>query len=217
MTKPWRRLSVWTGSVGSRADFLSKCLLRLLENRGRSTLLRLVLLALKIKTTAKRKPEFKFDERTRLVDALFPSLVPSFEEQIQQSCEIIEAFASLCGKREYPRPRAWQKDDAVIDDSSSKVKECFLDTEPDTYPTRCPGTQCLFYLGDTKMEPRGKIRCFANPYSLTRHVQRYLQCIPPSESFPCSHPSCTPGGVLVIGYDAFKLQALQEHCIVHSA
>ena len=54
----------------------------------------------------------------------------------------------------------------------SEVKPCFLDTEPDIYPMRCPGTQCLFYLGDVSLAANIRTWCFKNPFTLTQHVDK---------------------------------------------
>jgi hypothetical protein len=53
-------------------------------------------------------PAFRFSEREALARLLFPSPTPkpaSYQQQIRDSCEIIRLYASLCGRREYPRTR----------------------------------------------------------------------------------------------------------------
>lgn len=162
------------------------------------------------------QPDFLFTERTKLANALFScsSTATSYTEQIDQSCDIIETYASLCGRREYPRLRIQQGKNSAIED---EVKPCFLDTEPDVYPIRCPGTQYLFCLDNNSLPPNTRTRCFANPYSLTRHVhEQHLRRIPTSMSFTCPHPSCTLDGVLLISHNEFKLHAMRDHYIVHT-
>ncbi len=149
------------------------------------------------------KPTFRFSEREELARLLFPSPTPtptptptSYEKQIEDSCQIIRAYASLCGRGEYPRPRH-QPEQAGQDPPESldvgdvtDIKPCFLDTEPDMYPLLCPGTQCLFCLGDVSLAPNIRTRCFANPFTLTRHVHKqHLGYLPRDQRFVCPHPS----------------------------
>jgi hypothetical protein len=39
-----------------------------------------------------------------------------------------------------------------------------------TFIRYCPGTQCLFCLGDVSLAPNIRTRCFANPFTLTRRA-----------------------------------------------
>ena len=168
-------------------------------------------------------PAFRFSEREGLAKLLFP--LPSQEakssrQQIEDSCQIIRLYSSLCGRREYPRTRRGPQDasqdqsDSVI----SNVKPCFLDTEPDIYPMRCPGTQCLFCLGDITLTADIRTRCFKNPYTLTRHVDKqHLRYLPKGQSFNCPHPSCSLEGFVLQDANHFKNHALQGHDIAHSS
>jgi hypothetical protein len=140
-------------------------------------------------------PAFLFSEREALAELLFPSptLKPkSQQEQIEDSCQIIRLYTSLCGRREYPRTRCGARRDNQDQSEElgdvSDVKPCFLDTEPDIYPMQCPGTQCLFCLGDVGLAANIRTRCFANPFTLTRHVHKqHLQYLPAGQSFTCLH------------------------------
>ena len=91
-------------------------------------------------------PTYRFSEREGLAKLLFPLPLQkpkSYQQQIEDSCQIIRLYSSLCGRREYPRTRRGQQDASQDQsesvDSISEVKPCFLDTEPDIYPMRCPG------------------------------------------------------------------------------
>jgi hypothetical protein len=125
--------------------------------------------------TGPSMPAFRFSEWEALARLLFPSptLTPTFyQQQIEDSCEIVRLYASLCGRREYPQTRRQDQSKSIDLEEETEVKPCFLDTEPDIYPMRCPRTQCLFYLGDVSLAASIRTRCFANPFTLTRHVHK---------------------------------------------
>jgi len=168
-------------------------------------------------------PAFRFSEREALARLLFPPPTPkpaSYQQQIEDSCEIIRLYASLCGRREYPRTRTRRQDlsKSVDLEEETEVKPCFLDTEPDIYPMQCPGTQCLFCLGDVSLAASIRTRCFANPFTLTRHVHKqHLQYLPAGQPFTCPHPSCSLDGFLLQDANHYKNHALLVHGIAHSA
>jgi Protein of unknown function (DUF3435) len=172
-------------------------------------------------------PEFRFSEREGLARLLFPSSAStpaSTQQRNSSSCEIIRLYASLCGRREYPRPRRQpghagrDQPNAVGSEGLADVRPCFLDTDPDIYPIRCPGTQCLFCLGDTSLAAEIRTKSFGGPWSLTRHVQRqHLLYLPQGEPFTCPHPSCSLDGVQLDHHDHYKNHALRVHGIVHSS
>jgi len=80
-------------------------------------------------------PSFRFSEREALARLLFPPPTPtpaSYQQQIEDSCEIVRLYASLCGRREYPRTwRQLRRDDeaqseSVDSEDDTDVKPCFL-------------------------------------------------------------------------------------------
>jgi hypothetical protein len=170
-------------------------------------------------------PAFLFSERDALAKLLFPppTLKPKpYSEQIEDSCQIIRLYASLCGRREYPRTRRGAQHDGQDRSEESgevsEIKPCFLDTEPDIYPMQCPGTQCLFCLGDVSLAANVRTRCFANPFTLTRHVHKqHLQYLPTKQPFTCPHPSCSMDRFLLQDANHYKNHALMVHSVAHSA
>ena len=102
-------------------------------------------------------------------------------------------------------------------DDVAEVGPCFLDTEPEIYPMQCPGTQCLFCLGDDKLAADTRTRCFAKPLTLRRHVHtQHLKYLPEGKSFTCPHPACSLQSVQLTNHSHFKSHALQDHNIVHT-
>ena len=164
------------------------------------------------------KPEYRFTERAELTTLLFPAVRSqpvSYSEQVHMSCEIIRNYESLCHRREYRRPPVKRAKSNTVDEPVD-VKPCFLDTEPDIYPMQCPGTQCLFCLGDTTLCVEIRTRCFSKPFTLTRHVQtQHLQYLPKGKPFICPHPSCALDSVQLQHADHFKSHALQAHSVAH--
>jgi hypothetical protein len=171
------------------------------------------------------KPTFPFSEREALTKLLFPP--PTLKskphhKQIEDSCQIIRLYASLCGRREYPRARRGAQSDGQDQSKEStvvsEVKPCFLHTEPDMYPMQCPGTQCLFCLRDDSLAANIRTRCSANPFTLTRHVQKqHLQYLPAGQSFTCPHPLCFVDGFTLEDANHFKNHALTVHSVAHYA
>jgi hypothetical protein len=149
-----------------------------------------------------------------------PSLPTFLFSEREDSCQIIRLYTSLCGRREYPRTRRRSghdsQDQSAESIEASEVKPCFLDTEPDIYPMQCPGIQCLFCLGGVGLAANIRTRCFANPFSLTRHVHKHLQYLPKGQPFTCPHPSCSMDGFLLQDSNHYKNHALMVHSVVHS-
>ena len=174
-------------------------------------------------------PVFQFSEREELARLLFPSpdAKISYDQQIKDSCQIVRLLTSLCDRRQYPRSRRQLRYDGSGEQEIESNKEsntvwdvepCFLDSCPEIFPIQCPGTQCLFCLGDDRLTPEIRTRCFKNTYTLTRHVHaQHLRHIPPKSPIPCRHPHCQVVKYECKDVDHFKLHALQVHNIVHGA
>ena len=136
----------------------------------------------------------------------------------------IRIYTSLCGRREDPRMRrrlqhnSRNQSESLDSRDTTDSKPCFPHLEPDIYPMRCPGTQCLFCLGDVSLAPKIRTRCFAKPFTLTRHVHnQHLQYRSAGQPFNCRHPPCTVDGVFPKDPNHYKNHALREHSITHSA
>jgi len=170
-----------------------------------------------------KTPHFRFSEREQLVKALFPSKLPiSYQEKVESSCEIIRLYESLCHRRENRRVQHQMSDaDSDIQEVADSetllnVKPCFPDMEPGIYPLRCPGTQCLFCLGNEALDARTRTKSFARPSTMSRHVdEQHLKYL--NQPFTCPHPMCSTTGVRLENHDLFKCHALEIHGIVHSS
>jgi Protein of unknown function (DUF3435) len=129
-----------------------------------------------------QKVDFSFDERIRLAHNLFPIGSEENENIIySRRLEVIADWVLLCNLRS-PRNRKLSTDAAMSPDDV---------TDPAIFPIKCPGTQCLFCLGDTQLTVGARTYCFANPSNLDRHEQTYhFPYLPSSKPFSCPHPKC---------------------------
>ncbi|EXJ77320.1 hypothetical protein A1O3_09546 [Capronia epimyces CBS 606.96] len=165
---------------------------------------------------------FAFSERQGLARLLFPAPyeTPSYDDQIQNSAQIVRLLCALCGRRDSQRPRrAKQKCDQLDSPPAQdpNPNDCFIDTCPEIFPIVFPGTQRLFCLGDDSLAPEIRTHCFKNSFLLTRHVQnQHLNHLAPSLAFVCPHPHCQVTRVECLDASHFKIHALNVHNIVHS-
>ncbi|OAT11875.1 FluG domain-containing protein [Blastomyces gilchristii SLH14081] len=150
--------------------------------------------------------QFVFKERKRLSQNLFRSSdcrVEDHTEIYARRVQTIQDWVSLCSLREGPRKRRAASADSGIDLAFDEI------IDADTFPALCPGTQCLFCLGDDQLPLSGRIYSFSRPDHLRRHVQdchfRYLDATAP---LWCPHPSCLE---LLDGVQDFQGHALQVH------
>jgi Protein of unknown function (DUF3435) len=170
-----------------------------------------------------KTPHFRFPEREQLVQALFASDMPiSYQEKVESSCKIIRLYESLCDRCENPRVRHQLSDaNSNIQTVANpvtllNVKPWFLDIEPDIYPLRCPGTQCLFCLGNEALDAKARTKSYARPSTMSRHVdEQHLKYL--NQPFTCPHPMCSITGVRLENHDLFKCHAFEVHSIVHSS
>ena len=98
-----------------------------------------------------QKVDFSFDERIRLAHNLF--LIGSEENEniiYSRRLEVIADWVLLCNLRS-PRNRKLSTDAAMSPDDV---------TDPAIFPIKCPGTQCLFCLGDTQLTVGARTYCF---------------------------------------------------------
>jgi len=173
-------------------------------------------------------PIFRFGERKDLAKLLFPlpdTKTPSCVQQIQNGCQIIRLYASLCSRREYPRLRRQPKHAGCDPEKSGPdittegdldIAPCFVDTCPGIFPVQCPGTQCLFCLGDGTLSTDIRTRCFSSTYALTRHVKiQHLKHLRPGMPFVCPHPTCQVTKIKCRDGNGFKVHALQVHNVIH--
>ena len=167
--------------------------------------------------TGPTPPQFAFFERDALVSLLFPHRhqPTTYEQQVEQAAQMIRLLGALCDRRDNRRS---QQDDDELSSDVEPVDACFVDTCPDIFPVLCPGTQCLFCLGDESLFIPIRTRCFKNTYTLTRHVQaQHLSHIPRDSSFGCPHPFCQVTRTLCDNVNHFKVHALKVHNIIHGA
>jgi hypothetical protein len=127
-----------------------------------------------------------------------PYAKTSYEQQIEDSCRLVRLLMSLCDRCQYPRSLRQPKDDGsgkqeVEPDKSLDtewdVEPCFLDSCPDIFPVQCPGTQCLFCLGDNRLATEIRTLCFQEHLyrntthprpAFKTHTAKITHSLPPS-------------------------------------
>ncbi|KAI9765990.1 MAG: hypothetical protein M1840_006997 [Geoglossum simile] len=127
-----------------------------------------------------------FEERSRLAEVLFRYLAD--EKKPECSARDLRAISirdmtTLCALQEVPRREK---------SSFRGIVEAEEDTpEPDLFPTICPGTQCLFCLGNNQLSHIARTFSFSRLDVLQKHVESvHLWYITLDQKVPCPHPSC---------------------------
>ncbi|OJD23451.1 hypothetical protein ACJ73_05192 [Blastomyces percursus] len=152
---------------------------------------------------------FTFTERARLAQNLFRSsdcTVENHHELYSRRVQTIKDWVSLCDLREGPRKR-------TVPRTRSKSDFNQLDDiiDADAFPILCPGTQCLFCLGDSRLPHSARMYSFSRQEPLRRHVQDcHLRYNANDSPLWCPHPSCleVPADV-----ETFKGHAYLNHNI----
>jgi hypothetical protein len=76
----------------------------------------------------------------------------------------------------------------VVKNEETKDKKI---PELQQFPMICSSTQCLFYLGDTRLPHESRIFCFSRPRKAREHVERqHLQFFNANDLTSCPHPEC---------------------------
>jgi hypothetical protein len=137
-------------------------------------------------------PIFEFQERSRLVSLLFQNrdVAEMSEQEIYQSrLEAMRNMASLCGRR-MPRPQPRRRL-LTCNKTTKETCEKSEDEDPNLFPIECPGTQCLFCLGDETLCSSSRTFSFSRKDVLIKHVESlHLKAWDWVESPECPHPLC---------------------------
>ncbi|EDN03649.1 hypothetical protein I7I51_05473, partial [Histoplasma capsulatum] len=152
------------------------------------------------------KVQFVFEERARLARNLFRSSDCRTEDQHElyiRRVQTSQDWVSLCSLREGPRKRRVSSAESGVDITFDGI------IDADTFPISCPGTQCLFCLGDSQLPHSARIYSFSRPDHLRRHVQNcHLPYLDPDTLLWCPHPSCPDA---LDGVEEFQGHALIVH------
>ncbi|EGC46137.1 FluG domain-containing protein [Histoplasma capsulatum var. duboisii H88] len=112
-------------------------------------------------------------------------------------------WVALCSLREGSCKRKVSSTDSETDFAVDGI------IDADTFPITCPGTQCLFCLGDSQLPHSARMYSFSQPDHLQRHVQAcHLRYLDPDALLWCPHPSCPD---VVDGVKDFQGHALLVH------
>ncbi|KAI9779773.1 MAG: hypothetical protein M1816_003352 [Peltula sp. TS41687] len=122
--------------------------------------------------------DFTFEARTRLAVQLFQGQNGTARSS---RVEVLKHLVNLCTLRETPRLRP-QGESSSLDELNT--------VEPDLFLIVCPGTQCLFCLGDDSLSHVSRTFLFSRVDCLRRHVQvQHLKYIAAEDYISCLHPA----------------------------
>ncbi|OJD20319.1 hypothetical protein ACJ73_08349, partial [Blastomyces percursus] len=158
------------------------------------------LLAKSLTLRTEKNAQFISKERVRLARNLFQSSDCRIDDKIEiytRRVQAIQDWVSLCSLHEGPRKRRAASTDSGIDLAFDDIVNAGM------FPTQCPGTQCLFCLGDDQLPLSGRVYSFSRPDHLQDCHFRYLDPIAP---LWCPHPSCLE---VLDGVQDFQEHALQ--------
>ncbi|EER41744.1 FluG domain-containing protein [Histoplasma capsulatum H143] len=160
----------------------------------------------KLKMDDEDKVQFAFEERARLARNLSSDCRTKDQHELYvRRVQTSQDWVSLCSLHEGPRKRRVSSADSRVDITFDGI------VDADTFPISCPGTQCLFCLGDSQLPHSARIYSFSRPDHLQRHVQNcHLRYLDPDVLLWCPHPSCPDA---LDGVEDFQGHAL----IVHNA
>ncbi|OJD23960.1 hypothetical protein ACJ73_04688 [Blastomyces percursus] len=152
---------------------------------------------------------FTFPERARLAHNLFRSsdcTVEDHHELYSRRVQTIKDWVSLCNLREGSRAQT-----VLRTRSESDFNQLDDIIDADTFPILCPGTQCLFCLGDSQLPHSARMYSFSRPEHLRRHVQDcHLRYHANDAPLWCPHPSCLE---VLADVETFKQHAYLNHNI----
>jgi len=150
-------------------------------------------------------PVFDFEERAELAGLLFPKVTHphhprpnadlterSEDEIYEKRIAVMRTMVSLCSRRmprpqPHSRPRTLDPSLKAIKDEESEGE----DEDPDTFPTLCPSTVCLFCLGDDSLSSTSRTFAFRRKAYLQKHVQeQHLRGKDWKKELECPHPHC---------------------------
>ena len=81
------------------------------------------------------------------------------------------------------------------------------------FPMQCRTLQCLFWLGDERLQLRDGNRTFKQQYTLGRPVKKHLDALDATGKTICPHPRCKATGTTVSNAEHLKNHAHKEHGI----
>jgi len=126
-------------------------------------------------------PTFIFEERERLAVLLCQNrdvTEMSEHEVYENRLSALRDMISLCGRREASRQAPRQAYEEITHE------------DPDLFPISCPGTQCLFCLGEASLCHSARTFSFSRRDALIRHTNGHLRTRNWSKNPDCPHPVC---------------------------
>ena len=145
-------------------------------------------------------------ESGQSVDMRFPDMLDS-------RIAAVQAMADLCGraeaaKRSSTKREAIKREDLTRRGAVDRVE--FAECDP--FPMRCHKLQCLFRIGDGKLNLTDRTRIFCRLQKLWQHVEKHLERLSGRE-ISCPHPPCKTPTVTLNSVEHLLNHAQREHNI----
>ena len=136
------------------------------------------------------KPKFQIHERNQLADLLFMNRDVrnmSEKEIFLRRLEAMKNLVRLCDLH-MPRPAASRRStnqEKILQDIPLESE-----TSANVFPLVCPGTYCLFCLGNRSLCESSRQYAYSRKDVLQKHVEKHLRDLNWSNALECPHPLC---------------------------
>lgn len=158
--------------------------------------------------TKRKEPTLPVSERMLLTNLIGAGDIRELSMQTRRAAAV-QAMADLCSRVELKRRSAHPEPHLPMNLSretpSSKTNEPF--------PMKCHRLQCLFCIGDERLDFKDRTRIFSQQYTLGRHVQNHIETLRAEDRINCPHPKCKATGTTLRDTQHLKNHAQKEHGI----
>ena len=135
-------------------------------------------------------------------------------ELLDSRIAAVQAMADLCGRAEAAKRSSIKRDamkQAHLTHGGTVDHVGEAETEADAFPMQCHKLQCLFCIGDEKLNLRDRTRIFYRLQKLWEHVEKHIENLSARE-IQCPHPRCKTT-VTLRSVEHLLNHAHQEHNI----
>ena len=147
------------------------------------------------------------------------SLVSSVDirspDMLDSRIAAVQAMADLCGRAEAAKGCSIKREamkQEWLSQGGSVDRAEVAKVEADAFPIRCHELQCLFCIGDGKLNLKDRTRIFCRLQKLWEHVEKHLKRLLGREML-CPHPRCQNPIVTLDSVEHLLNHAHREHNI----
>ena len=134
-------------------------------------------------------------------------------EMLDSRIAAIQAMADLCGRVEATQRSSIKREALKQEGLSQEGAMDYAEAaEADAFPMQCHELQCLFCIGDGKLNFKDRTRIFCRLQKLWEHTEKHLNKLS-GEEIPCPHPRCKTLTVHLSSVEHLLNHAHREHNI----